>query len=71
MTHYEAQAVSFKKSDFVSDPNDMHLFNHNFEQSLGYHIGKQFHSLIPALQVIAPELITLGATSFENKVERN
>jgi hypothetical protein len=71
MTKYESQAVSFEKADFVSNPKDMHLFNYHFKKSLGYHIGKQFHNLIPAVQAIVPELITLGATSFENKIERN
>lgn len=70
-TPRDALVTAFDKAGFTANPEDMSLFDYNFERALGFSLGKAFSALIPNAIAIAEKLTHLGAIGYENRIARN
>jgi hypothetical protein len=67
----ENQTTAFHEAGFVNESTDGTLFSYDFEKSLGYHLGGQFHACIPQVRALVSELKVRKAVGYANRIERN
>jgi len=67
----EQQTTAFQKAGFTPEFPDGRLFSYDFEQSLGYHLGEQFHSCINQVRALVPKIKEHNANCYADRIERN